>query len=245
MSAQIKATKNGRNVITVEDPVEYLIEDANQINVINDDWAGALKVLMRLAPKYVLVGEIRDRDSAAGAVSAAMTGHQVWTTLHCNDAISSLQRLTDIGVDPGLLADPSIFTGFVNQSLARLLCQRCKKPWRTHKPLSNPALIERVETRCDTHGVYVAGPGCAHCEHQTTRGRIPAAEAVIPTRGLLAAYQRGGKVEAWDYWVNRMHGETKTMHLIDRINAGLIDPMLGEEDVGPLDHDALLAMDDA
>lgn len=228
---------NKLHVLTLEDPPEYRIPGANQTPVIDGDWPAGIRNMMRLDPNVIMIGEMRDYESAQAAFRAAMTGHGVWTTLHANDAIAILQRLTDIGVDPGLMTDPSIVTGLINQNLARTLCPHCKQPWTFARPKRDPELVERVEQRCDITGIHVRGPGCDRCRNTGVSGRTVIAEVAVPTRGLMDAYRTGGKVEAKDYWVKRMGGITKAMHLVDRINHGSVDPELGEEDAGPIDAD--------
>jgi len=116
-----------KNIITIEDPVEYRIEGVSQIQVnprINLTFANGLRSILRQDPEVIMVGEIRDRETAEIAIQAAMTGHLVFSTLHTNDAASSIVRLLDMGIEPYLIA--STATCFISQRLVRVLCNNCK-----------------------------------------------------------------------------------------------------------------------
>lgn len=116
------------NIITVEDPVEYQLDGINQVHVndgIGMSFASVLRSILRQDPDIIMVGEIRDKDTAEIAIRAALTGHQVLSTLHTNDAVSSVTRLLDMGIPPFLLA--SSLNGVVAQRLVRRICKECKK----------------------------------------------------------------------------------------------------------------------
>jgi len=228
------------NVITLEDPPEYKISGANQTPVIGGDWAGGIRNLMRLDPDVIMVGEMRDFESAQAALRAAMTGHGVWTTLHANDAFAILQRLGDIGVDRGLMLDPSIMTGLINQSLVRVLCQHCSLPWSDQQHTLDRQIVSRVGRLCDPTHVRVVGKGCDHCNGRGVTGRTVVAEVVVPNIDLMRVFQAEGKAQARAHWVREMAGTTKTAHMLQKISKGLIDPRHAEENVGPLDTDDLV-----
>ena len=114
------------NIITIEDPVEYQVEGVNQIQVnsnVGMTFAAGLRSILRQDPNIIMVGEIRDKETAEIAVRASLTGHLVLSTLHTNDAIGSIMRLTDMGVEPFLVA--SSLTGIVAQRLIRRVCRDC------------------------------------------------------------------------------------------------------------------------
>src|SRR5437773_12567296 len=120
-----------KNVITVEDPVEYRLPGVNQVQVnpkAGLTFASALRSILRSDPDIVLVGEIRDRETATIAIEASLTGHLVLSTLHTNDAPSSLPRLVEMGVEPYLVA--SAIDCIVAQRLARKLCNKCREPYK-------------------------------------------------------------------------------------------------------------------
>src|SRR5205807_9057086 len=119
-----------RNIITVEDPVEYHLPGVNQVQgnqTAGLTFAAALRSILRSDPDIVLVGEIRDRETATIAIEAALTGHLVLSTLHTNDSATTPQRLVEMGVEPFLVA--SAIDCIVAQRLARRLCEKCREPY--------------------------------------------------------------------------------------------------------------------
>ncbi len=237
-------------LLTFEDPPEYVIPGAVQTPLLCDnrdpaavsrEWAKSISNGLRLDPDVIMIGEMRDVDSAVAAFRAAMTGHGVWTTLHANDAIQILERLRDIGVDINLLTDASTVTGLINQSLAPKNCEACKRPYLKNRRELSEELRERVEIYCDTQKVFLKGNdrGCPHCSGRGYKGRTVVAEMVVPTQALMNVFKRDGKADARKYWVQNMNGITKAQHLIYKINEGVIDPFLGEQMVCSLDEDTL------
>lgn len=223
----------GRNihVLTVEDPPEYTIEGAVQTPVIAGDWPGAITNAMRLDPDLILIGEIRDLESAIAAFRASLTGHGVWTTLHANDNVSSLERLKDLGVDMGMLSDPALVTGLMNQSLVRKVCPHCSSTYHERRGSLSSVERERIEKYCDIDRVRMAGPGCDQCRAGSI-GRTLVAEVVRPSLDFMEVFRRDGKNAARSYWLKEMGGITKTDHMLRRINEGLMDPLHAEKDVG-------------
>ncbi|MCB1739106.1 MAG: Flp pilus assembly complex ATPase component TadA, partial [Gammaproteobacteria bacterium] len=157
------------NICTIEDPIEMVDPDINQMNVqgnIGLTFASGVRTLLRQDPDIIMVGEIRDTETASVAVQAALTGHLVLTTLHTNDAPSSINRLMDLGVPPYLLR--SALLGVVAQRLVRVLCPRCKQPDDLSPDLWR-ALIAPHDLAVPD-GVYRA-VGCDECRHTGFRGR--------------------------------------------------------------------------
>ncbi len=173
-----------RNIITIEDPVEYQIEGITQIHVrpeIGLDFPSGLRSLLRQSPDVIMIGEIRDADTADIAVKAALTGQLVFSTLHTNDAISSITRLIDMGVEPFLVASSLIM--LCAQRLCRKLCPKCKK--RIDIPGD---LLERVGFK-DKATFYTAD-GCSYCNNTGFYGRIAILETVMiddPIREMIMA----------------------------------------------------------
>jgi type IV pilus assembly protein PilB len=156
-----------RNIITIEDPVEYQIDGINQIHVsdaVGLTFARALRSILRQDPDVIMVGEIRDEDTARVAIQAALTGHLVLSTLHTNSAPASFVRLMDMGIERYLLA--SAFNGVVAQRLARTICPHC----RTSYYPSDEALAE-AGWLGDPNHVFYKGEGCAQCHDSGYRGR--------------------------------------------------------------------------
>jgi len=167
------------NVITVEDPVEYRIADINQIQVnprAGLTFATALRSILRSDPDVVLVGEIRDRQTAAISVEAALTGHLVLTTLHTNDAPSALTRLVEIGIEPFLVA--TALSAVVAQRLARRLCTRCREPLEEGEPMLEAiGMPAHLTVRERVHRAV----GCPACSNTGYRGRLALHEVMTVT----------------------------------------------------------------
>jgi type IV pilus assembly protein PilB len=166
------------NIITVEDPVEYRLDGVTQIQVNRKAgllFATALKSILRADPDIVLIGEVRDGETAAIAVEAALTGHLVLSTLHTNDAPSSINRLIDMGVEPFLVS--SAIDAVLAQRLARVLCEKCKEAYTPEV-----VALERIgweDGLEDGAPVLYRPVGCRTCSNTGYRGRI-ALNEVMP-----------------------------------------------------------------
>ena len=161
--------KPDRKIITVEDPVEYQMAGINQVQVKRDvgmTFAAALRAMLRQAPNIVMIGEIRDLETAEIAINAALTGHMVFSTLHTNDSVSAVTRLVDIGVKPFLVS--AALRGALAQRLVRRVCQSCAKPYKpTAKELYTIGMTEQ-----DIAGASpMKGAGCAKCGERGYKGR--------------------------------------------------------------------------
>ena len=161
--------KPDRKIITVEDPVEYQLAGINQVQVnaeINLTFAAALRSILRQAPNIIMIGEIRDLETANIAVQSALTGHLVFSTLHTNDAPSAVTRLIDIGVKPFLVA--SAVRAIMAQRLVRTICPRCKEPYTPSKYEMDMLKLDPEEMKKTT--IY-KGRGCSDCAKTGYRGR--------------------------------------------------------------------------
>ncbi len=175
-----------RNIITVEDPVEYRFRLINQVQVnpkIDFTFASALRTILRQDPDVIMIGEIRDRETAEIAVRAALTGHLVISTLHTNDAISSVTRLIDMGIEPFLVS--SSLQGVLAQRLVRRLCPDCKE---THiaSQEERQSLIGQ-EQIVDFEGKYYTPKGCEKCFQTGFVGRSAIFELFTPNSEIRAA----------------------------------------------------------
>ena len=169
-----------KNVITVEDPVEYRLPGVNQVQVnpkAGLTFASALRSILRSDPDIVLVGEIRDRETATIAVEASLTGHLVLSTLHTNDAASTPMRMVEMGVEPFLVV--SALDCVVAQRLARKLCDRCREEYEpTHAELTEagwPAALLKAEGPPTLYRAI----GCAACSRTGYRGRLAVHEVMV------------------------------------------------------------------
>jgi type II secretory ATPase GspE/PulE/Tfp pilus assembly ATPase PilB-like protein len=159
-----------RKIITVEDPVEYQMPGINQVQVneeIDMTFAAALRSILRQAPNIIMIGEIRDAETANIAINASLTGHLVFSTLHTNDAPSAVARLTDIGVPPFLVS--SSVRAIMAQRLVRRLCPKCKKPAELTESEMKALRIDASQLE----GTTVMAPvGCEACRGIGYRGRM-------------------------------------------------------------------------
>jgi len=168
-----------KKILTVEDPVEYQLEGVNQIQVkpqIGLGFADALRSILRQDPDVIMVGEMRDLETATMAVQSALTGHQVFSTLHTNDSVSSVTRLLDMGVEDFLLT--STVNGVLAQRLVRTLCKSCREPFTASRDFLSQAGF-RQPTRGDV--TLYRAVGCERCEEKGYRGRTCILELLIMT----------------------------------------------------------------
>ncbi|MBI4972579.1 MAG: Flp pilus assembly complex ATPase component TadA [Candidatus Omnitrophica bacterium] len=162
-----------RNIITIEDPVEYQIEGITQIQVkpeIGLDFAQGLRSLLRQSPDVIMIGEIRDSETADIAIKSALTGQLVLSTLHTNDAISSITRLIDMGVEPFLVASSLVM--LCAQRLARRLCLKCRQPHEVPKDF-----LEKIGFK--EKATFYEARGCNYCNNTGFYGRIAILEALL------------------------------------------------------------------
>lgn len=171
---------DGINIMTLEDPVEYPMTLIRQTSVADSaklDFANGIRALMRQDPDAILVGEIRDSDTAEMAFRASMTGHQVYSTLHTNSAVGAIPRLLDIGIVPDILAGNII--GIVAQRLVRKLCRTCRQAYEPDA--RERRLLGIGET--DAASIYRA-VGCEQCDYQGYKGRQGILEILKLDSGL-------------------------------------------------------------
>ena len=165
------------NIITIEDPVEYQIEGINQIQVnrkIDLTFASGLRSIVRQDPDVILVGEIRDKETAEIAVQSALTGHLVFSTLHTNDSASAITRLVDIGVEPFLIS--SSILAVIAQRLIRVLCKDCKEAYTPDELALRTIGITDEQAK---NAVINRAVGCEHCFHTGYKGRTGIFEMMI------------------------------------------------------------------
>lgn len=171
------------NITTVEDPVEYQVYGINQVNVrdkVGLTFPAALRSILRQDPDIVLIGEIRDAETLDIAVKAAMTGHLVLSTLHTNDAVSSIIRMVNLGLEPFLIASTVIMISA--QRLVRKLCSRCRYSYDL-----TPEVIKRLNLNPETQRTFWKPKGCPHCRNSGYQGRSVITEIFQMTPTVLKA----------------------------------------------------------
>jgi len=183
----------GINISTVEDPIEYTLPGITQTQVNRDkglDFSTALRAFMRQDPDVLLVGETRDLETAKTAIEAALTGHLVLTSLHCNDAPSAIARLDEMGVEPFMVS--ASLLGIVSQRLLRRVCTTCRQSYKpTPEELSRFGLLASVETNVSFFKAKTAPPGapgtCNRCQGSGYKGRVGVYEVLRMNEQLAAA----------------------------------------------------------
>ncbi|HLE10782.1 MAG: hypothetical protein A2504_11555 [Bdellovibrionales bacterium RIFOXYD12_FULL_39_22] len=177
-----------RNIITVEDPVEYHFNLINQVQInpkAGLTFPSSLRSILRQDPDVIMVGEIRDEETAQIAVKAALTGHLVISTIHTNDAVATVQRLVDIGIEPYIVS--SALLGVVAQRLVRKICPHCgieiKDPTKVNNYIEEDIIA--------TVGKVIRATGCEHCHNVGYQGRMPVFEVFIPDNELKLAIKNG------------------------------------------------------
>ena len=190
-TALSELNKEDVNIITVEDPVEANIDGINQVQVNNKanlTFASALRSILRQDPDIIMIGEIRDQETASIAVQASITGHLVVSTLHTNSAASTITRLADMGIEPYLIADSTI--GVIAQRLVRRLCPECKRPKKADADDLELLLRDPDED------ITVYEPcGCPRCDNTGFKGRIGVYEIMEVTQPLKTIISKNGSAE--------------------------------------------------
>ncbi len=176
------------NIVTVEDPVEYQLDQINQVPVGTSKsmtFANALRAILRQDPDVIMVGEIRDAETASVAVQAALTGHLVLSTLHTNDSFSAVVRLADMGIEKFKIA--ASLVGVISQRLVRCICPHCRTMYYPPNEL-----LDAVRYRGDRRRQFVRGEGCRACHDTGHSGRVGAYEVLAIDRELRTIIANGG-----------------------------------------------------
>jgi general secretion pathway protein E len=208
-----------KKVLTIEDPVEYQLKGINQVQVkpqIGLTFANALRSFLRQDPDIMMVGEIRDLETAQVAVQAALTGHFILSTLHTNDAASAITRLLDMGIEDFLLT--STICGLVAQRLVRTLCPHCREAYEAVPGLAEKMQIDHIVK--DGAVTLYRGRGCAHCGGTGYLGRSSIVEVLVMSdaiRELVLAHAEAGTIrkKAVEEGMRTMH-----MHGMEKVLAG-------------------------
>ena len=205
------------NVSTVEDPVEYQLDFCNQVQVRQDiglTFSAALRSLLRQDPDIIMVGEIRDGETAKIAVQAALTGHLVLSTLHTNDAPSSITRLVNLGIEPYLLA--ASINGVLAQRLVRKVCPKCKESY-------NPT--ERLKEYLEQSGIgkdsWVHGAGCENCRNSGYSGRVGIYEMLVIDDDFRKMINADSSVAAMRQAFKENCGKTLLTDGLEKVKQGL------------------------
>ena len=190
-SGLISAYRPGLKVLTAEDPIEYVNDNFMQCEInekIGLTFASYIRVFLRHDPEIIMIGEIRDDETAEMAVRAAQTGHLVLSTLHTNDSLGAITRLTGLGVDPSMITSSLI--GVISQRLARRICPHCKNNYSPSEDI-----IKEFFVTPPTDISWVKGKGCNECNHTGFKGRLALAELWEPSQHDILLINKGDSVD--------------------------------------------------
>ena len=244
MSMMLKERNYEINMITVENPVEQKIFGAHQMPVTNamdedqreEAYTEALAAALRSDPDTLMVGEIRTLAAAKLTVRGALSGHNVWTTLHANSAMAALTRLLDMGIEPFKLKEETLMRGLISMRLFKKVCPHCREKLANHPENSAYKRVQNAFGDVGLNQVFMRGPGCDACNGTGTIGRIKAGEIIITNSEFLSLALAGKTDEAVKYWLEEMDGRTLKEAATELMLLGTISVDELERWVGLLDR---------
>ncbi len=244
MALMLKERRYEINLITVEDPAEQKIFGAHQMPVVNavneeqreEKFTEALAAALRSDPDTLMVGEIRTLSAAQLTVKGALSGHNVWTTLHANSAMGALTRLLDMGVESFKLKDETMMRGLVSMRLFKKLCPYCREKLSEHHDHSAYNRVKDAFGDLGLNQTYIRGLGCEHCNGSGTIGRIKAGEIIMTNSEFLSLALSGDTEGAMKYWLEKMNGRTLKEAATELMLRGIIGVDELERWVGLLDR---------
>lgn len=244
MSLMLKERHYEINMITVENPVEQKIFGAHQMPVVNttneeereEKYTEALAAALRSDPDTLMVGEIRTLAAAQLTVRGALSGHNVWTTLHANSAMAALTRLLDLGIESFKLKEETLMRGLISMRLFKKLCPYCRERLIDHP--EHPAYHRVMDAfgELGLRQVFIRGAGCKECKGTGTLGRIKAGEIIITNSEFLRLALAGNTDGALRYWLEDMDGRTLKEAAMALMLQGIIGVDELERWVGLLDR---------
>ena len=244
MSMMLRERNYEINMITVENPVEQKIYGARQMPVVNttneeqreEKYVEALAAALRSDPDTLMVGEIRTLAAAQLTVRGALSGHNVWTTLHANSAMAALTRLLDLGIEPFKLKEETLMRGLISMRLFKKVCPYCREPLARHPERGAYKRVMDAYGDVGLAQVYQRGPGCSHCNGTGNIGRIKAGEIIITNSEFLRLALAGETDKAVAYWLEEMDGRTLKEAAASLMLQGIISVDELERWVGQLDQ---------
>ncbi len=244
MSLMLRERNYEINMITVEDPVEQKIFGAHQMPVVNtsneeqreEKYTEALAAALRSDPDALMVGEIRTLAAAQLTVRGALSGHNVWTTLHANSAMAAMTRLLDLGIEPFKLKEETLMRGLVSMRLLKKVCPHCRERLADHPEHVAYKRVLNTFGEVGLNQVFVRGSGCDICKGTGTLGRVKAGEIIITNSEFLQLVLSGDVKGAVQYWLEEMDGRTLKESAMSLMLQGIIGVDELERWVGLLDR---------
>jgi general secretion pathway protein E len=213
--------RKSRKVITIEDPVEYRFPDIDQIQVnpkADLTFSNSVRAFMRHDPDVIMIGEIRDPDTAAMATQAALTGKLVLSSVHANDCVGSIFRLLDLGIGPFLISATVLCV--VSQRMARRTCSYCRRPAK----VSLEAQMAYFKETGDNKTEFLVGQGCNACAHTGYLGRVAISEIMVVDHELRNVILKGGNPEEIREAVKQSGGVSMWSDGMQKVKAGMTTP---------------------
>ena len=244
MSMMLRERNYEINMITVENPVEQKIFGAHQMPVVNttneeqreEKYVEALAAALRSDPDTLMVGEIRTLAAAQLTVRGALSGHNVWTTLHANSAMAALTRLLDLGIEPFKLKEETLMRGLVSMRLFKKVCPHCREPLANHPERGAYRRVMGAYGDVGMRQVFQRGAGCEYCNGTGNLGRVKAGEIIITNSEFLQLALAGKTDDAVRYWLEEMDGRTLKEAATSLMLQGIISVDELERWVGQLDQ---------
>ncbi|MCI4186777.1 Flp pilus assembly complex ATPase component TadA [Dickeya dianthicola] len=259
-------TRGKKRLLTIEFPVEGRIAGAIQTSVtpkssaredVVEAWEDSNAAALRSDPDGIVIGEMQERNSVMAAIHAVESGHVVFDTLHAPSAAGAIPRISSMGVNLQLIADPQIMVGLLSQRLVQTLCPHCRVSWSEKAPTLTAHVRERLEKYCNEPDIcspeqlwFRHPDGCEYCQKKVeltgrivsrgVTGRTVLAEVIRPDARFMSLLLSHGTSVARQYWLQHLGGISRRTHLLRRLAEGLVDPLDGDL-VCPLDEDELLA----
>lgn len=236
LASCMQTIASDRKVYSIEDPVEQVVETISQIPVNTEHYdrtfASMTRTALRMDPDIIVLGEMRDEDTAHVMMRAAITGHLVFSTIHTNSAIDIITRLTDLGISSTLLASPNLLVCLICQRLIPLLCQQCAIPI-TESPLHFANLNRWRQTFNNIQPLKARGENCSHCHNQGISGRTVAAEVIwLDAKGRN--YIQQGEYLQWKQYLKQQGWKSYQERLIEMAANGEVDPLDVEKLIGEI-----------
>ncbi len=244
MSMMLRERNYEINLITVEDPAEQKIFGAHQMPIVNayneeqreEKFTEALQAALRSDPDTLMVGEVRTLSAAQLTVKGALSGHNVWTTLHANSAMAALTRLLDMGIESFKLKDETMMRGLVSMRLFKKLCPYCRKRLINYPEMPQYERVKEVLGQPGLEQTYFRGDGCEECKGKGTIGRVKAGEIIMTDNEFLRLSLGGDTAAAQRYWLEVLEGRTLKEAAIELMLGGVIGVAELERWVGLLNQ---------
>lgn len=237
LSSCMRLVRDTRKVYTIEDPVEKVVDTVTQVpvNSEKDDRSFATfgRAALRMDPDYIVLGEMRDEDTASVMIRAAITGHLVFSTVHTNSAIGVISRLVDMGISPSLLSDTNVLVSLIFQRLAPKLCPHCKVPV-AEAPAHAGALARWQQVFGDKVAtIYARGPGCKHCHRTQLAGRTVVAEVIWIDEAGRQFIQKMDLL-GWHQYLRNQGWQNYRDRTLSLVTEGVLDPFDAEGIIGEI-----------